>query len=805
MSNRTQKLKLDTPVKAHQVAQVGFEKEGQAFRQEYTIKLDIERTRLLTEAYKSNEADPIVLKRAKGLANVLRNMTIFIRDNELLVGNFAKDLESVTHYPEMQWRWVEKTTAPGEIYSDLLSEEEWYELKEHHTYWKSRSVHGMERMYLPEEMKDAWQLKGQYFFAYQWEHSTPNYEKVFSIGFKGIMQEINDRIASLDKASMNGELNPEDYIDKKNFLTATAITIEATMQWIKRYADLAIEKAKETIDGDRKAELNQIAENCSIISENSPQTLQQALQLYWFIHLIVSYIEAPQVGSGVRLDKLLNPYYEIDAEKNNLTYSEAQELMESLFVKFLETGFLHPPIWSAVGGGGLGWQSVTIGGVDEKGNDVCNDITLIVMDAMASIKAVAPPLSFRWHDNLPQRAIDKVIETLGTGISEPAIFNDKMIIPRLLEMGVPLEDARNFSINNCMYWVVPGKNMVTRSPNGGLFSLPKMLIFALNEGKDFKGNQVSCVTGDSSEFESYEDVVNAVYKHFDFNIERMIALANIGDALYKKHLPRPFLSALLDGCIERAEDCRNWIYNPDYRDVLLLGLNNLSDSLAAIKKVVFEDQKYTLAELIDALKNNWEGYAELKKLCLDAPKFGNDDDYIDYITKDISITLKNKVNEFNTIYGTKWQVDGTAATGPFMLGSMCEATPDGRNHKEPFHDGSISPMPGADTNGPTAVLNSVAKLDQLSSWNHLLNQNFQPEYLKEPYDTVFGTYLKSFGDLGIHHVQFTVAGKEVLMDAQQNPENYPSLLVRVCGYSSYFIDLSKDMQDWIINRTPQCF
>ncbi|HBN26891.1 MAG TPA: hypothetical protein DD405_05440 [Desulfobacteraceae bacterium] len=807
MTKRTISLKVETPIKAHHTAQVGFTKleEGEAFRQGYDIKLDLERAKLLTDSYKQTEDKPIPIRRAKAFENILKNMTVFIRDKELLVGNFARDLKSVTHYPELQWRWVEKTTAPGQVYGELLDDGQWEELKDLHKYWQSRAIHGMERQYLPKGMEDAWRFKGEYLFSYHWEHSTPNYEKLFTIGLKGILDEIEQRAEKLNKEAVSFTINASEYADKKIFLDGAKISVSAVVNWIRRYADLAAEKAENENTPERKKELSQIAENCKTISQNPPETFQQALQLYWFIHLLVNFIELPQVGSGIRLDKVTTRFYENDLKEERLTRESAQELVENLYVKFLETGFLHPPIWTGVGGGGLGWQSITIGGVDKNGNDVCSEVTNIILDAMQEIKTVAPPLSFRWHDKLQKKTIDKVIETLASGLSEPAIFNDKMMLQRLMAYGVPIKEARDYSINTCMWWVIPGKNICFRASNSGQFSLPKMLVLALNQGKTFDGIQLSCDSPDPSTFNSLDDIIDAFMIHFRHNLKRLLMVSNIGDELYKKYLPRPFLSSLLDGCIERAQDCRDWVYEPDYRDVMLIGINNVANSLAALKKIIFDDKKATLLEVIDALKNNWEGKEALLKDCLDAPKFGNDDDYVDLICRDISIQLTEEVSTHKTIYGTNWCVDGSAATSPFMLGTMCEATPDGRKDKDPFHDGTISPSMGTDLNGPTATLKSVSKVDPVLAWNQLFNQTFQPEFLKGPYADVFENYLRTFGDLGVHHVQFSIVGKELLQEAQDYPENHPDLLVRVCGYSAYFVDMSRDVQNWLMDRTAQSF
>jgi formate C-acetyltransferase len=298
-----------------------------------------------------------------------------------------------------------------------------------------------------------------------------------------------------------------------------------------------------------------------------------------------------------------------------------------------------------------------------------------------------------------------------------------------------------------------------------------------------------------------EELFDATMENYRLVIHRLVRIANIADALYKEWAPRPFLSSVIDDCIDRAQDVRDWNYMPDYRDVTLFGLNTVADSLTAVRKVVFEDKKVTMKQLVEALKNNWKGHEEIRQMCLRAPKFGNDDDYADLTSRDVARRIEEETSKCKTNWGASVHVDGTAATAWWSFGRVCGATADGRMLGDPFNDGTISPMAGRDKKGPTAVLRSVAKVDPLMSWNHLFNQSFMPQFLVGHNAEVFAQYLKTYADMGIHHIQFSTVNRETLEDA----EKYPTLMVRVAGFAAYFIDLDRNIQDSIIARTPQCF
>ncbi|MBU2644341.1 hypothetical protein KKI24_06495 [bacterium] len=798
MSARTQELMINTPIKALQVALEEVSEDARATRPGFAWTLDLERARYLTESYRRTENEPMPIRRAKALAHILENMTIYIRPGEMIVGNYAIDPNSVPFYPELSWKWIKRETSKGKIYENMIDDDGRRELDEICAYWGNSSIHHKLRGYLPEALQDV-------FWVFNFESTTPDYNKIFQVGLKGLLQEATERKIRLENAYMAETMTGNAYLKKHIAIQSMIIALKAVIAWIKRYAALAGELAGKETNPEKRKDLKLIARNCGWISENPARTLPEALQCYWFVHLVVNFIELPMVGSGIRMDQSLGPFYDNDRFKGLITREEAQEWIEFVFVKFQETGFLHAPIWSGFGGGALGYQTVTIGGVDGSGKDITNEMSYIILDATQGVRAIVPPLALRWHDGIPRKLVDKAIEVMGTGMPQPAIFNDKVNIVRLVELGCPLEDARNYSINNCMVPTIPGKNFNHISAWASGVPLPFCLSRALGMDPLALYQKTGETTLDPARVSSMEELMDATLENYKWIIHRLVLIGNISDALYQEDAPRPFLSTVVDNCIERAQDVRDWNYNPDYRDVTLFGLNTVADSLAAIKKVVFEDKTASLPELITALKANWQGYEKLHKACLAAPKFGNDDDYVDLISRELGKRFAEETMKCRTNLGSPVIPDGTASTAWWMFGRICPATPDGRTIGEAFNDGSVSPMASRDKKGPTAVLNSVAKVDPLISWNQLFNQSIMPQFLTGHNAELFAAYLKTFGDLGIHHIQFTSVGRDTLLDAQQNPDKYPTLQVRVAGFAAYFIDLDKNLQASIIARTPQCF
>ncbi len=762
------------------------------------ITLDIERPKLITESYKATEGEPMVMRRAKALAHLLDNKALYILPDERIVGNITAKPNTLIDYPELWWRWLDKAIETD--YRILLSDDERQELHEIHKYWQKYAVHGMERDLLPEEVLLYWRYDAH--GAFSWLHGgrtgVPNYEKVFKLGLKGIIEQIDDRLKEID-TNPAIYLDARRYLEQKDFLQAAKLSLEAGIRLGKRFADKAREMAKVEEGEDRKKELEEVAEICDWVPENPCRTLHEAIQCFWFIKLITQLLDLQTPGGGERLDQIFYPYYKKGKEEGRLTRLEAQELVEHLLLKMNEEGQLTPP--GQVPGGNLVTVRVTnVGGLTADGKDATNDMSYIILDAFQTINRTQPAIAIRLHKNTPHEFLLALTDHLRVAAGGTSIFNDDMMVPYLTSKGIPIEDARLYSTHGCMRWNISGKSINQRAL-GGYVILPKFLEYALSQGWDkFTGKQVGYPTPDPTTFTSVEDVMQAYLTQARFFLEKLFAINNLVDVLDSRYLPQPFYSALLDGCIEHGQDCRDYKY---YADTLIqpVGQVTCTNSLAAMKKLVFDEKKVTMAELVEALKNNWEGKEELRQMFMNAPHWGNDDDYVDQIGRDFMQRNTELVHSFKNIWGYEHAEDGTGASAYFRWSGLSGATPDGRKDRELFGDGTVSPVIGTDLRGPTAVLKSVSKVDHAHTFTHLFNQRFLPQFLEGENREAFVSYLRSFVDLGIHHVQFNIVDNETLLDAQKHPEKYADLVVRVAGYSAYFIDLAKPIQDQIIART----
>jgi pyruvate formate-lyase/glycerol dehydratase family glycyl radical enzyme len=767
------------------------------------IGLCIERARLITEGYKLAEDDPIILRRAKALAHYLDNRTLYILPHERIVGNSASKPNCLITFPEKWSNWLNKA-IDGEYQMLLPDEKERQELHEIHKYWRNKSVHGMERRLLPKDILEYWFYPNQGVFV--WLHGghvgTPNYERIFRVGLKGIVEEAK---AKLEEISSDPDLyfHVKDYLKKKAFYEAVIIITEAVINQGKRFAQLCLEEAAKEVDKTRKAELEEMARICDWVPENPPRTLHEALQSFWFINLVARVLDLQTSGNGERIDQIFYPFYKKDRDEGGITYEEAEELVEHLVLKFNEEGALIPP--SQPKAGPLITRVTTIGGVTREGADATNEMTYIFMDAKNEMGLNQPALAVRLHPQTPQALYEKILESV---LKQPGIysfFNDNMMIPFLMNLGIPLEDARDYTTDGCMRWIIPGKAMSQRAL-GGRVALPKCLEYALYQGVDkFSGKQVGPRTSDPLTWTSVEEVMQAYEKQLRFFMHKLFTIYNMVDVLDGEWLPQPFLSAVVDDCLEVGQDVREYKYYPN-TIIQPVGQVTIINALAAMKKLVFEEKKVSMAELIDALKNNWEGKEDLRQMFInEPPKWGNDDDYVDLIGRDFYTRTNKVIKSFKNIWGVSHNEDGTGASTYFDYSGMTGATPDGRKDLDLFNDGTVSPAIGTDVKGPLATMKSVSKIDHAGTFTHLFNQKFTPGEVMRNDGANFIALLRTFVDLGIHHTQFNVIDRETLLDAQKHPEKYGDLVVRVAGLAAYFVDLTKPVQDQIIARTELSF
>lgn len=759
------------------------------------IRLDLQRSRLMTQSYKETDGQPMVLRRAKALANILNNMGIFIRDYERIVGYQTADPNGIFHPIEQNWKSPQRL-ANSEAGKTLLDDAGRKQLDDLCAYWKGKAISDRHQSALPEHLKKYWTYEGTFLWSQLSELGIPNYEKLFKVGLNGLISEIKEKISQLDREI------PGDYVEQKTFLQSAIISLEAVINFANRYAALAIASAAKQENAARKTILEEIARTCQWVPANPPRTFIEAIQFFYFIHL-VRYLEYSTLGIGVRIDQVFGPYYEKDLKEGRITKEETLGVLQLLWIKLNELGLVYSPTVSSVYGGVASLQAVTIGGTDENGKDVTNDLTYLTMEAAKSLKIIEPSIVLRMHKGTPDEVYSKAADVIKTGVGYPSLFNDEALIPLFERWGVPVRDAKQYAVTGCVYIEIPGKNVVRRSV--GYFVLPKCLWWALHQGVNPKtGQQHGARTPDPATFKSWQDVLDAYGEQVQFFTGKIEQLERINNELLAEYCPRPFYSAILDGCIEQGKECRKWVYNSMiHHFAQVIGGTNVADSVAAIKKVVFEDRKVTLPELIAIMDRNWKGREDIRQACLDAPKFGNDDDYADFVAREVQARGEAAMESVKDRFGHSHRGDGSAVSATYGLAIDTPATPDGRVDGEPFSDSTLAPAPGRDKKGPTAVLKSVSKISTVDTFNHLLNQKVLPKFLEDDLKPVFLSYLKTWKELNIPHIQFNVVDKETLINAKAQPEKYGDLIVRVAGFSAYFVDLSSGLQDHIIARTEQ--
>jgi formate C-acetyltransferase len=759
------------------------------------IRLDLQRSRLMTESFKQTDGEPMVLRRAKALANVLGKMGIFIREYERIVGYQTADPNGIYHPIDQNWK-SPRRLANSEAGKTLLDEAGRRELDELCEYWKGKSMSDRHQAALPDELKKYWTYEGTFLWSQLSELGIPNYDKLFKKGLNGLIEECRERIAQIDRAI------PVDYVEQKNFLQAAIISLEAVIGLARRYAVLAGESAAREENSSRRKILLEIAHTCEWVPAHPPRSFVEAVQFFYFIHL-VRYLEYSTLGIGIRIDQLFGAYYEDDLKQGRVTREEALGILQLLWIKLNELGLVYSPTVSSVYGGVASLQAVTIGGMDANGQDVTNELTYLTLEAAKTLKLIEPSIVLRIHAGTPQRLFSEAVDVIKTGIGYPSLFNDEALLPLYERWGVPLAEARNYAVTGCVYIEIPGKNMMRRSC--GYFVLPKCLWWALHQGVNPATNeQHGARTPDPAGFKSWEEVLEAYAEQVKFFTTKIEQLERINLELCEQFCPRPFYSAVVDGCIEQGKEARKWVYpSMAHHFLQVIGGTNVADAITAIRKVVFEDKKVNLPELIAIMDSNWQGREDIRQACLNAPKFGNDDDYADLIAQRVQSRGEAAMEEVKDRYGFSHRGDGSAVSATYGLALDTPATPDGRMDGEPFCDSTLAPAPGRDKKGPTAVLKSVSKISTVETYNHLLNQKFLPHFLEPELKPVFLSYLKTWKELNIPHIQFNIVDRQTLQAAKADPEKYSDLIVRVAGFSAYFVDLSSGLQDHIIARTEQ--
>ena len=771
-----------------------------------------QRSRLFVESWKETEGEPLVIRWAKAFQNILEGVPIVIRDGELVVGSQNRYVRGCFCAPEFHADGfigqlsAEKLTSSGEMVECDIEEWERKSILEDAYYWKGKSF----ACKATREWEELWGSKiADFEKARAWssfignvsEVSAVDYEKVLKKGLIGVADEAREQI---NKAV----IVTEEDLHKIHFWRAVVIVCEAGINYARRHADLAREMARAETDVARRKELETIAEICDWVPANPARSFHEALQSFWFIHLEL-YLETTGLSKAPgRFDQYMFPFYEKDIREGRLTRQEAAELLGLLWVKIGEYEPFKPGD-SKKYFANTTLQNVTIGGVKRDGSDATNELSYLMLEVAGKVKGNNPHLSLRYHDNIPGEFLIKAAETnIATGAGIPAFFNDGASIPSLMETwGTTLEEARDFALVGCGE-KQPAPYAAVSSKSG--LSLAKPFELTLYNGIDSRtGIQLGPATGDARNFTSFEELSDAFKKQYAYMLDSLIPAQKVAQIVLTNTQQLPFHSALLNDCIEKGADQLGWgcHWRWNYDTIVLFGIQNPVNSLAAIKKLVFEDKRVTMAELLDALAVNFEGKDDLRQLLLAAPKWGNDDDYVDEIMKDVW----RWTGEITAQHPAMWESGGYhiakhGVSFNYYFGQVTGALPDGRKAWEPLADGSLSPMRGTDVKGPTAVINSASKIDISRTESTVLNQKIHPSVVqtREGIEK-FLSLIKTYFNQGGYHIQFNIVSRETLLDAQRHPENYRDLLVRVAGYSAFFVELPRDIQDDIIARTEQTF
>ena len=771
----------------------------------------VERAIYTTEAYKQHKDKMKILQRAYAVENTLKKMTIFIEDGGLLAGNQASVNRAAPIFPEYAIDWVVEELdlwekRDGDAF--YISEENKQVIRDIAPFWEGRTLKDKGLALMPPLARKCYDLgiiKVEGNITAGDGHLAVNYEKLLKEGLGGIRKETEEAKAKLHYSDYND-------LKKVYFYDAVLILIDASIAFAHRYAALAREQAASCTDPKRKEELLRLAEVCMRVPEYPAESFYEAVQSVWFLQLILQIESNGQSLSFGRFDQFMYPYYKKDIESGAMTEDEALELLENLWLKTFTINKIRSNSHTKFSAGSPLYQNVCIGGQLAGGVDAVNPLSFLVLKSIGQLKLTQPNLSVRYHKGISDEFMYDCIQMIKLGFGMPSFNSDEIIIDQFIDKGVAPEDAVNYSSIGCIEVSIPGK-FGLRCSGMNFLNFPRILMITLNQGVDVtSGEKIYDVPMHFRDMTSFEQVWQAWVDTVKFFTPISVTLDNCADYALEMETPDSLCSALVDDCIKRGKHLKEGGAIYDFIGPLQVGIANLGDSLAAIKKLVFEEKRITPGELWDALMSNFEnegGWRIQQMLLHDAPKYGNDDDYVDKLTADAYQVFIDEIAKYhNTRYG-RGPIGGGYFPGTSSIsanvpqGANLCATPDGRKKGEPLAEG-CSPTHSVDTHGPTAVFKSVSKLPTLKlNGGVLLNQKLNPSSLQQERDIrklilMLRTF---FDDLKGYHVQYNVVDKETLLDAQKHPEAHRDLIVRVAGYSAFFNVLSTETQNDIIART----
>lgn len=775
--------------------------------------IDAQRAILATLAYKENLNQPRVMVRAKMLEKVLDHMSIYIEDKSLLAGNQATKNRNAPIFPEYTMEFVmnelnQFEKRDGDVF--YITEKTKEQLREIAPFWQNNNLRARGEALLPEEVRvfmetGVFGMEGKLNAGDA--HLAVNYERILKDGLRGYEKRVKEYKAILD-------LTDPESIDKYCFYNAVLIVLEAVRNFANRYSVLAKDLAEKELNQERKIELLEISRICSKVPYEPAETFQEAVQSVWFIQLILQIESNGHSLSYGRFDQYMYPYYDRDIKNGTIKESEALELLTCLWIKTLTINKVRSQAHTLSSAGSPMYQNVTIAGQTIDKKDAVNDLSFLVLKSVAQTRLTQPNLTVRYHKNINKHFLDECVEVMRLGFGMPALNNDEIIIPSFMDWQVKEEDAYNYSAIGCVETAVPGK-WGYRCTGMSYINFPRMLLCTMNNGVDLTSNKrFTKGYGYFTEMESYEELLKAWDKTIREITRYSVIVENVIDKASERDVPDILCSALTDDCIARGKTIKEGGAVYDFISGLQVGIANMADCLAAIKKLVYEEKKITRQELWNAILDDFSS-PENKKiqemLIREAPKYGNDDDYVDQLIVEAYDSYIEEIEKYPNTRYNRGPIGGIRYAGTSSIsanvgqGMSTMATPDGRNAFEPLAEG-CSPAHNSDKNGPTAVFKSVSKLrTNKITGGVLLNQKMTPQMLsteenRQKLELLIKTF---FNRLHGYHVQYNIVSKETLIDAQKHPEKHKDLIVRVAGYSAFFNVLSKKTQDDIIGRTEQ--
>ncbi len=814
-------------------------------------EIESARAILVTESYRQTEGEPLIIRRAKAFAHILKNIPIIIREDELIVGSSTIAPRGCQTFPEFSFEWLEQefeTVATREADPFYISDRAKHEIKDANQYWKGKTTSELALCYMAPETLKAMEhnifTPGNYFYNGV-GHITVQYDKVLAIGYEGIIAEAREELSKC-------HVGDADYATKSRFLEAVMMSCEAVITYAKRYADLAEEMAGKCSDVTRKAELLQIAANCRRVPAKGATGFYEACQSFWFVQQLIQMESSGHSISPGRFDQYMYPYYRKDIDEGKITREQAQELLDCIWVKLNDLNKCRDAE-SAKGFAGYSlFQNLIVGGQNEYGQDVTNDLSFMCIEASAHVFLPMPSLSIRVWNGSPHELLIRAAELTRTGIGLPAYYNDEVIIPSLMSRGLTLEEARCYDIIGCVEPQIAGKTFGWH--DAAFYNMCRPLELVFSSGMDC-GEQLGPKTKPVEQMTSYEEFCEAYKTQMEYFIALLVNADNAIDQAHAERMPLPYLASMVDDCLKRGKTCEQGgcVYN--FTGPQGFGIANVTDSLYAIKKLVFEEKKVSMADLKKALMFNFgqdvsplvvaqvagnvaremtakgvqpnadavarasqeiirqsvtaddkRRFDQILEMIDELPKFGNDIEEVDLLARETAYYYTKPLLKYRNPRGGQFQAGLYPVSANVPMGAQTGATPDGRLAGRPIADG-VSPSAGKDVNGPTAAANSVSMLDHgIASNGTLYNQKFHPSALSgEAGLENFVNLIRSYFDRKGSHVQFNVVSRDTLLDAQKHPENYKHLVVRVAGYSALFTTLSKSLQDDIIRRTEQGF